>query len=296
MYALTPRCHLSSLPRFSPACRVVTTSRPPPLPPPPAVSVATTSSSQFGGPADPSSLRSTWPHRAWVATGSATVIASLVKSVSVAAACGAAVEPLLGAVLGYLLADLGTGVYHWAIDNYGGPSTPVFGAQIEGFQGHHKYPYTITRREFANNLHALARAVTFTVPPIQFLISGISIGDGSMAAAAHAFVGVCAGCIMLSQQFHAWAHEKKGRLPPAVAALQEAGVLVSRAEHAAHHRPPYNSNYCIVSGACNRALDESRVFEAMEMVVFFRFGVRPRSWSEPASERKEQTARIAGKD
>uniref|UniRef100_A0A6V7QU98 Lipid desaturase domain-containing protein n=1 Tax=Ananas comosus var. bracteatus TaxID=296719 RepID=A0A6V7QU98_ANACO len=266
MYALTPRCHLSSLPRFSPACRVVTTSRPPP-PPPPAVSVATTSSSQFGGPADPSSLRSTWLHRAWVATGSATVIASLVKSVSVSAACGAAVEPLLGAVLGYLLADLGTGVYHWAIDNYGGPSTP-----------------------FANNLHALARAVTFTVPPIQFLISG----DGSMAAAAHAFVGVCAGCIMLSQQFHAWAHEKKGRLPLAVAALQEAGVLVSRAEHAAHHRPPYNSNYCIVSGACNRALDEWRVFEAMEMVVFFRFGVRPRSWSEPASEWKEQTASIAG--
>ena len=27
-----------------------------------------------------------------------------------------------------------SGVYHWAMDNYGGPKTPVFGGQIEAFQ------------------------------------------------------------------------------------------------------------------------------------------------------------------
>lgn len=44
-------------------------------------------------------------------------------------------------------------VYHWGVDNYGDGSTPVFGRQIAAFQGHHQRPWTITQREFANNLH-----------------------------------------------------------------------------------------------------------------------------------------------
>lgn len=89
---------------------------------------------------------------------------------------------------------------------------------------------------------------------------------------------------MFSQQFHAWAHSTKSRLPQPVVALQDAGVLVSRLQHADHHRPPYNNNYCIVSGVWNGVLDEYKVFEMLEMVVFFKLGVRPRSWSEPNSE------------
>jgi palmitoyl-[glycerolipid] 3-(E)-desaturase len=155
-------------------------------------------------------------------------------------------------------------------------------------QGHHKYPYTITRRQVCNNLHALARSVAFVVPLIDFMV-----GDN---ASTHAFIGACAGCIMLSQQFHAWAHEKKRKLPPIVAALQEAGVLVSRTEHAAHHQSPYNSNYCIVSGAWNEFLDELKVFETLEMVLFFKLGVRPRSWSEPEKEWKVAQDEGIGQD
>jgi palmitoyl-[glycerolipid] 3-(E)-desaturase len=126
------------------------------------------------------------------------------------------------------------------------------------------------------------------VPLIDFMV-----GDN---ASTHAFIGACAGCIMLSQQFHAWAHEKKRKLPPIVAALQEAGVLVSRTEHAAHHQSPYNSNYCIVSGAWNEFLDELKVFETLEMVLFFKLGVRPRSWSEPEKEWKVAQDEGIGQD
>lgn len=178
-----------------------------------------------------------------------------------------------------MLADLGSGVYHWAIDNYGDESTPIVGPQIEAFQGHHKWPWTITRRQFANNLHALARAVTFAVFPLELVINEPSLLG---------FVGMFSGCIMFSQQFHAWAHGTKSRLPPLVVALQEAGVLVSRSQHAAHHRPPYNNNYCIVSGMWNEVLDKYKVFEVLEMMVYFRLGVRPRSWSDPNSDWTEE--------
>ncbi|KAG2248464.1 hypothetical protein Bca52824_088092 [Brassica carinata] len=40
---------------------------------------------------------------------------------------------------------------------------------------------------------------------------------------------------MFSQQFHAWAHGTKSKLPP----------LVVSKQHGEHHRAPYNNNYCI---------------------------------------------------
>lgn len=225
-------------------------------------------------------LQSTWSHRAWVATGCTTVLVSLTKSATAAASSHTFVEPILAGLIGYVLADLGSGVYHWAIDNYGSASTPFFGAQIDAFQGHHRWPWTITKRQFANNLHSLARVITFTVLPID-LICNDPVLNG--------FVGLFSGCIMFSQQFHAWAHGTKSRLPPLVVALQDAGVLVGRAQHGAHHRPPYDNNYCIVSGVWNEFLDDNKVFEAVEMVLFFKFGLRPRSWSEPNSDWAEES-------
>ena len=40
--------------------------------------------------------------------------------------------------------------------------------------------------------------------------------------------------------------------------LQDAGVLVSRRAHGAHHRAPFEGNYCIVSGIWNPVLDQVR--------------------------------------
>jgi palmitoyl-[glycerolipid] 3-(E)-desaturase len=87
--------------------------------------------------ADPISLHSTWQHRAWVVAGSVAILSPLYKSVSLVAAAPSPVavfEPAIAALFGYFLADLGTGFYHWGIDNYGDASTPFFGSQIEAFQ------------------------------------------------------------------------------------------------------------------------------------------------------------------
>ncbi|KAL8215739.1 hypothetical protein R6Q57_022576 [Mikania cordata] len=225
---------------------------------------------------DDPGLKSTWSHRAWVATGCTTVLASIVSSIIGSNDLHIWLEPMLSGFIGYLFADLGSGVYHWGIDNYGNASTPVFGSQIDAFQGHHKWPWTITKRQFANNLHSLARVITYTVLPIDLIFHDQPVVMG--------FVGMASGCIMFSQQFHAWAHGTKSKLPLVVVTLQDVGVLVSRSQHAAHHRPPYNNNYCIVSGVWNKFLDEHKVFEALEMVVFFKLCIRPRSWDEPNSD------------
>ncbi|XP_010430256.1 PREDICTED: fatty acid desaturase 4-like 1, chloroplastic [Camelina sativa] len=225
-------------------------------------------------------LQSTWNHRLWVAAGCTTVFASFAKSIIGGFGPNIWLEPALASYAGYVLADLGSGVYHWVIDNYGDESTPIVGTQLEAAQGHHKWPWTITRRQFANNSHAIARAITFTVLPLNLAFNN---------PVFHSFLSTFAFCILFSQQFHAWAHGTKSKLPPLVVALQDMGLLVSRKDHVGHHRAPYNSNYCVVSGAWNKVLDENKFFAALEMVLYLHFGVSPRSWNEPNSDWTEET-------
>ncbi|KAH7292937.1 hypothetical protein KP509_28G004200 [Ceratopteris richardii] len=220
-------------------------------------------------------LESTWEHRAWLATGNLAMIGLMAKAVE--ASTTIADWGGMGAVsvAAYVIADLASGIYHWGIDNYGDASTPVFGSQIDAFQGHHKRPWTITKRQFSNNIHALARPAAFTIAPFLLLPGN---------AALDSFVAVFLACVVYSQQFHAWAHSKKKDVPEIVTKLQNAGLLVSRKMHGAHHRPPYNANYCIVSGLWNPLLDGNRVFSRLEKMIFSVWSVRPRSWTETSRE------------
>ncbi|XXG79676.1 hypothetical protein AAC387_Pa09g0696 [Persea americana] len=221
---------------------------------------------------EPDWTKATWTHIAWVATGCTLVLLSLARSAIMAAKTDMWLEPLLAALLGYVLADLATGIFHWSVDNYGDINTPIFGGVIDSFQGHHDAPWSITERDVANNLHELGRGAT-----TGLLIAHLLSND----ATVHGFVSVFGACGMFCQQFHAWSHTPKKALPKLVLALQDMGVLISRKDHALHHQQPFNSNYCIVSGIWNQFLDEYKVCEGMEMVVFYLTGVRPRSWMEP---------------
>lgn len=175
-----------------------------------------------------------------------------------------------GAVaLAWFLSDLGTGVFHWSVDNYGGKSTPVFGTVIDAFQGHHKWPWTITKREFANNVHGIC----IPIIPVQALLVA-----AQTPAPVAAFVGAFLFFVPMSQQFHSWSHLRRTEVPPTVLALQDAGVLISCKAHGAHHRPPFEGNYCIVSGLWNETLDGSGFFANMERAIYARTGVPPRSW------------------
>ncbi len=74
---------------------------------------------------------------------------------------------------------------------------------------------------------------------------------------------------------------KKSELPALVVALQDSNVLISRKMHGAHHKPPFDGNYCIVSGLWNPVLDNSGFFRQLERACHTWTGVEPRCWHEP---------------
>lgn len=86
---------------------------------------------------------------------------------------------------------------------------------------------------------------------------------------------------MLSQEFHKWSHMKEP--PKLVMDLQDAGLILSRKEHGAHHSSPFETNYCILTGMCNPALDNSGFWRRMEALVYRLTGAEPNSWKlDPA--------------
>merc|ERR1711981_1000467 len=77
-------------------------------------------------------------------------------------------------LISWVLADLGSGVLHWSVDNYGNGRTPVMGGIIAAFQGHHSAPWTICEREFENNVSKLC--VPFGVQSLLLLKFAFGLG------------------------------------------------------------------------------------------------------------------------
>ena len=75
-----------------------------------------------------------------------------------------AAESMSTVVASYILADFGSGVLHWSVDNYGNGRTPIMGSIIAAFQGHHSAPWTITYRGFFNNVWKLC--IPFGIPTV----------------------------------------------------------------------------------------------------------------------------------
>lgn len=224
-------------------------------------------------------LKSTWEHRAWVWGTSALLAKPFVQGL-LAASHDSAAAGVFALALGasYFLSDFGTGVYHWSVDNYGSGDTPLVGGQIAAFQGHHVRPWTITQREFCNNVHQVFRPAALPSALLALSATNDSVFFNTFTSSF-----IFLAC--MSQQFHAWSHMKKSELPEYIVALQDAGLLISRKAHGAHHRAPFEGNYCIVSGFWNPILDQGghpdNFFRKMERVVAGVTGVEPRCWYEP---------------
>ena len=180
-----------------------------------------------------------------------------------------AAQAALLTVVSWVLADFGSGVLHWSVDNYGNGRTPVMGGIIAAFQGHHSAPWTIAERGFCNNVYKLC--APFGILPMTLI---------SLVAPPAVTFFMTTFCIfeIMSQEFHKWSHQLKSETGPVVNWLQDAGLTIARAPHAQHHLAPFEGNYCIISGVCNRVLDESGFFRRLEHLVYRLNGVESNAW------------------
>ncbi len=190
--------------------------------------------------------------RIWSASGQATQLLSIAA----------------GAALGYVLADVVSGVVHWFCDTFFREDTPIIGrAFIHPFREHHDDPLSITRHDFfevnGNNCLALLPLV------VAVLVLGAP-GPGVAVPAlfAQSLALGFALATFATNQFHKWAHQPRPSAP--VRWLQSTGLILSPAHHGRHHAEPYRQAFCITAGWLDPLLDRTRLFERIERAVHHR--------------------------
>ena len=164
---------------------------------------------------------------------------------------------ILTVALSIVLGDFGTGVFHWATDNYGSVKTPVFGSVCAAFQGHHVTPWTITFRSFANNVYKICYG---TIPALMM------VAAVPMAPLVKMFFTLFITWWMISQELHKFSHMRS--TPKGIKIFQDMGLILSKKEHGLHHTAPFEGHYCILTGICNSFLDDSKFFRHLENIVF----------------------------
>ena len=185
----------------------------------------------------------------------------------------------LAVVSGIVAADFASGLIHWGADTWGRDDLPVIGRRLlVPFRVHHINPEDLLRRSFidANGDPAfLSGSVLLGL----FAVPIETVWGGPVAVSGFALCGIG----MMTNQIHQWAHLP---LPPwPIRTLQDCGLLLGRAEHAAHHARPYDVHYCITTGWCNRPAEAIGFFRRLEAAITRLTGVRPRHDDRQYEER-----------
>jgi ubiquitin-conjugating enzyme E2 variant len=195
---------------------------------------------------------------------SSLLLAALAARVAFAAFAGSPWYLLApAALLGYLCADLLSGVAHWFCDTFFDERTPIIGPTvIAPFRDHHSRPWRIAHYRF---IQQDTTSFFIMMPALAgTLWLGLPQRGGGAALFWSAFLCALALGSYGTNLFHKWAHA--ATVPPGVRWLQRRGLILSPAHHHAHHAD-HSRSFCVTSGWMNPLIDASRAFARVEAAL-----------------------------
>ena len=141
--------------------------------------------------------------------------------------------------------DLISGLLHVVLDNPRSLKLGPIRGLAEGFQRHHQNPANIYEMPLYQHLYVMHMPLTFLFVAVVLLHgAGMYVVFLSMVVGLH-----------VMQMAHLWAHLPPARVPGIVRLLQTARVLLRKPQHDLHHTPPFDRDFCIMTGVCNRPLN-----------------------------------------
>jgi ubiquitin-conjugating enzyme E2 variant len=138
------------------------------------------------------------------------------------------VMPVVGCLIGWLIADAISGIAHFLADNFGNLDTPILGRTvISTFREHHSSPTRMLEHGLLERNGWNFFGASLIALPCAIAVDFI----GLLAP-----IGLSAGLILsFTNQIHAWAHSPSA--PQWVGLLQQTGFFLSPDLHRGHHAP-----------------------------------------------------------
>lgn len=156
------------------------------------------------------------------------------------------------AVVGWLIADLLSGVVHWYLDRVATVTLPVIGQTVVApNRRHHHTPLAfLSASIFERNLAMWLLVAVVSAAWLWLL--------GPSVVWAAATIGAA-----LANEVHGHAHRPM-QAPALVRVAQDIGIIQSPRHHSVHHRAPQDRNYCSLTDLLNPLLDHFKVWARLE--------------------------------
>jgi len=178
---------------------------------------------------------------------------------------------LLALLAGAFVADLVSGLLHWAFDTWFNENIPFVRRMVLQVREHHIYPQRIFDIHFTHDAGTLSWiSLIFAAPVAAWTIFD---ADSALPVYAVLALGSFSPLLVFMLETHKCGH--RSRNPLAVRLLQKSGVLLSPSHHMRHHCGNHDVNYCIVNGWADRTLGRLGLFRGLEWVVERTTGARP---------------------
>jgi ubiquitin-conjugating enzyme E2 variant len=179
---------------------------------------------------------------------------------------------LCACVLSMCIADFFSGIVHWGADTWGSLETPFVGNSIiRSFREHHLAPTAMCHHDvFETNGDNCLLTL-----PFMLLAAVMNLKQDSLYMLfVHNFLVLLCLWVAITNQIHKWSHIYKPSM--LVSAMQNYGVILSKRDHAVHHRNPFDKYYCITNGWLNPLLASIDFWKRLEGVITFLTGETPR--------------------
>jgi plasmanylethanolamine desaturase len=158
-----------------------------------------------------------------------------------------------------VLADLVSGVVHWAEDTYArhepGRRVELINRIALDNEIHHKRPRDFLQRSWW--------ASSWDLLLIGALILAAAQALDGLSPAVVLFVVLSVN----ANQMHKWAHRNPRENPLGVTLMQRLHLLQTPRHHGQHHRGEKNSHYCVVTNFVNPLLEEVNFWRRLERAI-----------------------------
>jgi len=169
---------------------------------------------------------------------------------------------LLQIIIGIIIADFLSGVFHWFEDTYIDYCTtiPALSNIAKDNELHHYFPRAMLSHTYLENMAVTLPLTGFSIVLIYLYNKDFVIKYIYMFITLFIFAST-------ANVFHRFSHMRNCELPPIIKWLQYNKIIISHKDHSHHHTTSIDS-YCTVIPYTNYILDKIEFWRFLEYCIY----------------------------